>query len=225
MSYRDPDGWLLPRRAPRHAAPLGFSVALQRHAHRALRLFPVAGMWGAGLCLVIGGIVLAVSAASPGHAAPTQLAATAHRASAAALFPDQHGSTATAGSQPESGQIPTAGGGTSAAGGAPTGAASAYRLVVSFAGRGNLTTPHFKVSAGRTWELQWSYSCRAGQPEGRLVVADASGQPVGQPSVAASFDQLGFGGNGSTWLSPNGATHYLVVTSNCDWTMKVMQPR
>ena len=70
MTSRDPGDWRLPRWTPRHAAPFGFATPLRWQAHKALRLFVTTGSWAAGLCLVIGLIVLVASASAPGRAAP-----------------------------------------------------------------------------------------------------------------------------------------------------------
>jgi hypothetical protein len=45
-------------------------VPARQQVHRALRLFVTAGPWAAGLCLVIGAIVLVVSAVSPSKLDP-----------------------------------------------------------------------------------------------------------------------------------------------------------
>jgi hypothetical protein len=74
-SFSDSEGWPRPLRAPRHAAaPFARSEHARQQAHRALRLFVTAGICAAGLCLVVGAIVLVVSAASGSRANP--LAAT-----------------------------------------------------------------------------------------------------------------------------------------------------
>jgi hypothetical protein len=74
-SFSDSEGWPRPLRAPRHAAaPFTVSAHARQQMHRALRLFVMAGLCAAGLCLVIGAIVLVVSAAAGGQAQP--LAAT-----------------------------------------------------------------------------------------------------------------------------------------------------
>jgi hypothetical protein len=65
MNYRDLAGWPWPSRAAHHAAPFSRSTSARRQAHQALRLFVTAGTWAAGLCLVIGSIVLVASAAAP----------------------------------------------------------------------------------------------------------------------------------------------------------------
>ncbi len=65
-SFPDPDGWPRPLRAPQHAAvPFALSMHTRQQVHRALRLFVAGGTWAAGLCLVIGVIVLVISTASP----------------------------------------------------------------------------------------------------------------------------------------------------------------
>jgi hypothetical protein len=70
-SFPDSEGWPRPLRAPQHAAaPFTLSARTRQRLHRALRLFVTAGTWAATLCLVVGAIVLVVSAASPGRVDP-----------------------------------------------------------------------------------------------------------------------------------------------------------
>jgi hypothetical protein len=54
------------------------------------------------------------------------------------------------------------------------------------------------------------------------MVEDAS---ITGPStrLGSSLDESGTGGNGITWLQPGSLSHYLVVTSTCSWTMRVVQ--
>lgn len=85
-SFPDSDGWPRPLRAPQHAAaPFALSTHTRQQVHRALRLFVAVGTWAAGLCLVIGVIVLVVSTASPGKLDPT---AVTSRASTKAVRAD-----------------------------------------------------------------------------------------------------------------------------------------
>jgi hypothetical protein len=77
-SFPDSDGWPRPQRSPQHAAaPFALSTHTRQQLHRALRLFATAGTWAAGLCLVIGVIVLVVSTASPGKLDPTAVTSPA----------------------------------------------------------------------------------------------------------------------------------------------------
>ena len=70
-TYHDSDGWPRPLRAPQHAAaPFGPSAPTRLQVQRALRLVATAGLWAAGLCLVIGAIVLVVAQARPDRLAP-----------------------------------------------------------------------------------------------------------------------------------------------------------
>lgn len=96
----------------------------------------------------------------------------------------------------------------------PTG--GRLEAVRTFDGTGDLTTPPFRVAADGRWELEWSYSCPARTPGGHLIIreGDAAGGGI---SVAAS----GTAGHGSTWTYSDGASHYLVVITNCGWTVKV----
>lgn len=83
-SFSDSDGWSRPQRAPQHAAaPFALSAHTRQQLHRALRLFPTAGTWAAGLCLVIGVIVLVVSTARPGKLDPTAVTSASGKATGA----------------------------------------------------------------------------------------------------------------------------------------------
>ena len=245
MNYRDYDDWRLPARTLLRAIRLGFTYPLPHQAHRALRLFVIAGLAAAGSCLAIGFLVLVATAAAPGKALP-HLAASAQR-TALALSHQRHGThsreTAT-GSQPGPAESAPAAGATAATG--PTSPAPVTRapgatpsaritkaarmagsgqVLATFAGSGNMITPDFKVRAGVRWELRYSYTCPAGAQAGQLIVAEGSGASVSPPAVGPNINASGISGDGSTWLSPDGANHYLMVISTCSWTMEVVQSR
>jgi hypothetical protein len=81
-TYHDFDGWPRPRRAPQHAAvPFRWSGPARLQAHRALRLFGAAGLCAAGLCLVIGSIVLVTSQGRPGKLASASASSPARTGS------------------------------------------------------------------------------------------------------------------------------------------------
>jgi hypothetical protein len=199
-TYHDPDGWPQPPRAPLHAAaPFGMSSPARLHAHRALRLFVTAGTWAAGLCLVVGSIVLVVSAATPGRITGLDAASSGHHdTSAAGVRLDPFSSGAT---------LPPAG-------------QAVATLPISFAGRGDRTTAEFRVHAGTRWQIRWSYSCPHSTRTGLLVVENARAGAVG-----ASITEAGLAGRGETWLNADGRRHRLIVISTCSWHMKVMQHR
>jgi hypothetical protein len=225
MNYRDPDGWLLPSRNPQHAAAFCFPNPARRHARRALRLIVVAGPWAAGLCLVIGSIVLVATAAAPNRALPHLTAAAQRTALAAATQQRRSHGTGPVGRPGPARSDSAAQRASAGRQGEPAGSASSYQVLAAFTGQEDVMTRHFTVRTGVPWELQWSYACPAGLPAGQLIVEDAGGAAAGQTAAGASIDEIGIGGDGATWLNPNGTRHYLVVISTCSWTIKVVQSR
>jgi hypothetical protein len=206
----------------------------------------VAGVWAAGLCLVIGLLVLVVSPTNPapvGHLAAASSQTTADRAKdraaaghdgdrkAGRIGADSAGRGATsildgarpggrAGSGHRSG---TGGRGHRSSGKASSGRRSRSRShpslqVASFTGYGDLTTRQFNLSGTADWQIAWSYSCPASLPVGLLIVEDAAPGAIG-----AAINESGAAGQGDTWFNPDGRSHRLVVISTCSWTMKVIQ--
>jgi hypothetical protein len=188
---------------------------------RALRLFTAVGVGAAGLLLVTGFLVLVVSGGSPTRTAPlaaeSSLARGGHKATLGREGDLKPGGPphSVAYSRP-SGHRAGAGAGRSS-----SGLNRPARPIASFAGRGDMITPHFAVNADADWQIAWSYRCPASVEVGLLVVEDAASGEVGAPSAAISAS--GTSGHGDTWLDPDGASHRLVVISTCSWTMKVTQ--
>lgn len=143
MSYRAPDGWRLPVRAPQHGATAGGATPLRIHAHRALRLAWTAGAWAAGLCLVVGLIALVAGMASPAGTTHVAPAAGIHRLPPAPVPGGDAG--------------PRAGGGW---------------LTRTFRGTGNATTGLFTVTPRSRYQLRWSFSCPARVPRGHLLIRE-----------------------------------------------------
>ena len=192
MTYQARDGWRLPPRCPQHAAPLGGSAPLSVHAHRALRLFITAGAWAAGLCLIIGSVALVAEAAGPAPSTPVTAAA--------------------AGDHLRTGQLP----GHAAKAHRDPAPGGTHDVLRAFVGTGNRTTSQFTVAPHSQWELRWSYKCAARSPRGRLVIraGNAAGSGV-------SVDAAGAAGQGSAWTYSGAGSHYLVVLTNCAWTIDV----
>lgn len=213
MSYYDPDGWPTPQRAPQHAvATFGRSRDFRRQAHLGLRLVATAGTWAAGLCLVVGSIVLVASAASPSRIAPVTTASSARQM-------DGHGGAAEIRKPRTVGRFGRPG---SQGGARPSAHASrttaVVRLVAAFSGHGDQTTRSFVIDGATRWLIQWAYTCPASVAVGLLVVEAAAPTAIG-----ADISQSGPAGHGETWLAPGGRTHSLVVISTCSWTIRVMQ--
>jgi hypothetical protein len=186
------------------------------------------GVWAAGLLLVAGFLVLAVSA---GSTHPTGILA-----GASSLAPDGHGAAVGRDGDHQSGRLaqqppdgPRAVGHHSPVGhpvrsrtdrhdrqgGRPSHRA---RPIASFAGHGDMVTRQFTLSTKAKWQILWSYHCPATLPTGLLVVEDAVPGAVGTVVIAS-----GTAGHGDTLLDPDGRSHRLVVMSTCSWTMKVIQ--
>jgi hypothetical protein len=89
-------------------------------------------------------------------------------------------------------------------------------LTRTFRGTGNQTTSQFTVAPGHRWNLRWSYTCPARPSAGRLLIREGNAGSVGV-SVSAS----GAAGAGSTWTYSQAPAHYLVVITNCTWTIQV----
>jgi hypothetical protein len=203
-TYHDSDGWPRPLRAPQHAAaPFGPSGPTRLQALRALRLVATAGLWAAGLCLVIGAIVLVVAQARPDRLAPlsatTPSRISSIEASAASPVAALPGRT-----KPVRG----------------TAHRPVVRQLAAFSGHGDQTTRTFRTAASTSWQIGWSYTCAAAVRAGLFVVEDA-----GRRAVGASITESGEAGRGVTSLRSGSRAHHLIVISNCSWTMKVTQHR
>jgi hypothetical protein len=207
-TYHDFDGWPRPLRAPQHAAArFGSASPVWLRAHLVLRLFGTAGLWAAGLCLVIGSIVLVVSQARPGKLAPVSVTTTTGagpgKQAAAGAHP-RRTVTTPARPAPATRHMP----------------AGTERVLAAFAGHGDKTTAAFRTAAAGSWQIRWSYACAAAMRAGLFVVEDA-----GPGAIGASITQSGVAGHGTTSLGAGSRAHHLIVISTCSWTMKVTQQR
>jgi hypothetical protein len=96
----------------------------------------------------------------------------------------------------------------------------ARSLARTFRGTGNQTTGAFTVAVNHRWGLRWSYACPGRARPGNLLIREGGAGNRGV-SVSAS----GAAGAGSTWAYSQAAGHYLVVISNCTWTIRVTSGR
>jgi hypothetical protein len=207
-------------------------TSAEPRARWANRLFVTVGVLAAGLLLVVGFVVLAVSAGNPVRTTPlagaSSLAANGHRAT-----PGRDGDRESRRLARQSPTVKPSDGRRNSAGrrrraghrararrhNPPGPAASrAIRPIAAFDGSGDMVTSQFAVGADADWQIEWSYRCPAGLPAGMLVVENDAPSAVG-----TAISTSGTGGRGDTWLDPDGRSHRLVVISNCSWTMKVIQ--
>lgn len=89
-------------------------------------------------------------------------------------------------------------------------------LTRTFRGTGNQTTGQFTVAVDRRWALRWSYACPARARAGHLLIREGDAGTAGV-SVTAS----GSAGAGRTWTYSQAPAHYLVVITDCTWTIQV----
>jgi hypothetical protein len=90
----------------------------------------------------------------------------------------------------------------------------------TFRGTGNRTTSRFTFARKHRWELRWSFTCPGRTPSGHLLIRDGN---AGNADAIVSAS--GIAGMGSTWTYSRAATHYLVVSTNCSWTIRVTGSR
>jgi hypothetical protein len=91
----------------------------------------------------------------------------------------------------------------------------------TFTGSGSQTTGRFTVPGSGNWALKWSYTCVSYGSAGNFIVDEDGGKDLNGVNVNA----LGNGSSGITHVYGDAGRHYLVVNSECDWTMSaVAQP-
>lgn len=217
--HHDSDGWPRPLRAPLYAAaPFASSSPGRVRARRALLLFMTAGTWAAGLCLVVGSVVLVASQAKPGRLAQISAASSTRADAGQRRAPAAHAPLqVTSRPSPSPARAGRPARHSHAQTGRPAGSAD---VIAVFSGDGNQTTRTFDTRASAAWQIQWSYTCPAAIRVGLFVVEDA-----GPGATGASISQSAAAGHGATWLNPSGSAHELIVISTCSWTMKVTQHR
>lgn len=188
---------------PKHVSTSGPGGASSAPGfHRAVRLALAVGVVAAGLCLVLGMTVLAVtigtSAAVPAEA----------DAAGRAFQPFNEGAAARPGSS--SGQDET----------------RFHRATLPPVGRtiatvhGGATAPSltvFPVATPGTWGLSWVLRCQAGAT-GHLIVTEGAG-----PSAYAfEIDASGRSAGGTSWHTRDPGRHSLTITSTCSWSIRIL---
>jgi hypothetical protein len=207
MRYRDSDALFLPARVPEHAAPVrllrrrgsprrpGVARRIHRLTRQVLHFFVMTIAWATGLGLVIGAIVLIATVTAPRNAVPP---VSALRPGEQDFVPQLSPHVALS-------------------------AAGDYRVLATFSGHGDRTTPDFSVKANRRWQLRWTYrSCAPAADEAQFTLRQADMGP-GQPSISTTTEDFTRSGRGSAWLRATGNQYYLEVISACSWHVKVVQ--
>ncbi|KHL05675.1 hypothetical protein [Sinomonas humi] len=90
---------------------------------------------------------------------------------------------------------------------------SGLRLIYEHAGVGDTTTAKFTTPA--EWAVQWSFDCSK-QPTGRGVLDVESEDRDAHVSVDDGSTAADM-----TYVHDDAGSHYLDVTTDCDWTLRV----
>jgi hypothetical protein len=206
---------------PRHGGPLALSARSQQ-PHRVLRLAMVIGLAGAGFCLVLAmtGVVVALGAKAPRgpgshsgsgrHARVDSKPETkAPRTSASHRrfhFPSSV--------PPIPAPVITP---------AKNGQAHAdvVGLVIArYHGNESERRDNFAIGKPGDWGISWKYSCPRGQGS-TFAIRAANGAAANSVELSASGRQ----GHGLSWSMSDPGTHSLIVTTSCDWVVKIVLPK
>jgi len=87
-------------------------------------------------------------------------------------------------------------------------------VLARFSGSGARTTRRFTVPASGSWLLRWSYECASLGSQGSFMVTEDRTDMTG-----VTVNALGRRGHGVTRAHGDAGRHYLVVNSDCTWSM------
>src|SRR5690242_16158035 len=185
-------------------------------AHRLMRLAVAGGVVAAGLCLVLGMLVLVVTVGSSGGvpAEPDSAAGSVRQVSNVHRTGSPHPSHRP---REVHGALTPAG-----------------RTIAAFHGANQPAHADFKVSSPGTWGLQWAFACRDGRsdPSGRDGGSGQAGRTgslvvteIGRASRDnVEIDASGRTGRGATWAFRDAGDHSLAIVSNCSWSIRIVRP-
>lgn len=98
---------------------------------------------------------------------------------------------------------------------ASSAAKAVAKLAATFTGSGTQKTATFTTSA--TWALSYSFDCSSFGFKGNFAVLTDGGSDFNGVMV----NDLAMGKSAVTYAYNDAGTHYLAVTSECAWTLKV----
>lgn len=91
--------------------------------------------------------------------------------------------------------------------------AAAPTVVLTQSGNGMVTTSPFTVAAD--WSLTYTFNCASFGQAGNFIVY------VDYPSGATIANSLATSGGTTTYQTDAAGTHSMLISSECDWTIKV----
>jgi len=177
--------------------------------HRVLRLIMTAGAVAAGLCLIVGMVLMVAAAGGTGHAGSGT--GSGSRSGGSQLTPPPHtGAHGQAGVPDSNGHHPSM---------SPGSRYRVSRTLRVFKGQGTGEPGPFRIGKPGIWGLAWSYNCPPTRP-GNFV--------LGETRTWIGFDVTqeaqGTWGQGLYWVTGDAGKHSLVVVSQCHWQLRVVLP-
>jgi len=92
-------------------------------------------------------------------------------------------------------------------------------LIATYRGHGIKNTAKFTISGSGDWELKYSFDCTAFGAAGNFIVFEDGGKDLSGVHV----NELSKHGRGLTHAYGDAGRHYLAISSECDWTVQVLQ--
>jgi hypothetical protein len=92
-------------------------------------------------------------------------------------------------------------------------------LIATYRGHGIKNTAKFTISGSGDWELKYSYDCTTFGVAGNFIVFEDGGKDL----KGVHVNELGKHGQGVTHAYGDAGSHYLAISSECDWTVQVLQ--
>lgn len=170
--------------------------------HRAIRLALAAGVGAAGVCLVLGMTVLAVTVGTSG---------------AGPAIPDAAGRVV----QPVSKDSTPARPASSSAGGSARREHATLplvgRTVAYFHGSDQPSRAAFRIPEPGTWGLSWVLRCQGGKT-GHLIVTEGTSASPNDVGVEAS----GRSDGGTSWYVRDPGRHWIAIRSSCSWSVAIV---
>jgi len=202
---------------PRHGGPLALSARGQQ-PHRALRLAMLIGLAGAGFCLVLAmtGVVIALGAnaahraggkAAPGRHTNVDSVPVARAPRASASDRRFHFPSSVPPGPPQ-------------VSGNRVRADLAGRPVAQYHGRGSERRDKFAISKPGDWGISWKYNCAQTRARAFAIRA-GNGAAANSVELSAS----GRNGHGLSWSRNDPGAHSLIVTTGCEWTVRIVLPK
>jgi hypothetical protein len=199
-------------------------------AGRAMKLSLIASAWVAGIFVVIAAVTMVAMTnapiAKPGGAVAPRGGPDGGGAAggATAAGRDARIARSSRAGDRRSGHGAAAGPGRVHAAPGAMAAPAPARTVTVYIGAGSARTSQFTIGGDGSWKLAWSYSCTRSDSDGIFRIGQGSQGSQGSQD-GASVARSGTAGRGARRIRHDAGTHYLLISSQCRWRIKVTSRR